>query len=107
MQGSPDSERAPGLRDRNGPGAPPVATGARVSPEPPQATDRFQDRRGERRRVGGDQIIPFSFHFAQMRFMAASACLSASSGVSAPVAALANMLFNTQVLNVSSMAALE
>ena len=45
-------------------------------------------------------------HLSQICFIAASACARAFSGVSAPVAARANMLLSTQVLNVSSMAAL-
>ena len=42
--------------------------------------------------------IPFSFHLAKMRRHWASASLSAASGEAAPLAALANITFSTQVL---------
>ena len=49
---------------------------------------------------------PFSFHLAKMRLQAVSASFSASSGLAEPLAAFANMTFSTQVLKISSMAAL-
>ena len=42
--------------------------------------------------AASDQIIFRSFHFAQIAFIVASACLRAFSGVSAPVAASANIV---------------
>src|SRR5260370_3686250 len=54
-----------------------------------------------------DQIIFRSFHFAQIAFILASARERAFSGVSAPAAASANIVLITQVLKVSSIAALE
>src|SRR5512146_45218 len=53
----------------------------------------------------GDQIIFFSFHLAQMLLYRCSASLTAASGVRAPVTVFANIVFRTQVLNASSMAA--
>ena len=72
--------------------------------EPPVA--RGRSLLGRRAGCNSDQILPFSFHLAKMRLHWASAALSAFSGDSAPVAALANMVLITQVLNVSSIAAL-
>jgi hypothetical protein len=54
-----------------------------------------------------DQIIFRSFHFDQIAFILASARLRAFSGVSAPAAASENIVLITQVLKVSSIAALE
>jgi hypothetical protein len=50
--------------------------------------------------------LPRSRHFWKMRCTCASAWLRASSGVSLPVAAWANMVEITQVPKISSMAAL-
>ena len=61
-----------------------------------------------RRPLMPDAQIRFrSCHFAQIAFIAVSACSRAFSGVSAPVAALANIVLITQVLNASSIAAFE
>src|SRR6476620_648918 len=46
-------------------------------------------------------------HFSQIFLYLSSASLTAASGLSAPVAAWANMVFSTQVLYPSSIAAVE
>src|SRR5262245_44760951 len=55
---------------------------------------------------GRRYILPRSRHFWKICCTCASAWLRASSGVSLPVAAWANMVGITQVLKISSMAAL-
>src|SRR3989304_1046070 len=45
---------------------------------------------------------PFSFHLPKMRLQAASASLSASSGVALPAAAFANITVRTQVFQIGN-----
>src|SRR5262249_31792061 len=58
------------------------------------------------RHPGRRYILPRSRHFWKIRCTCASAWLRASSGDTLPVAAWANMVEITQVLKISSMAAL-
>src|SRR5262249_15568628 len=55
----------------------------------------------------GGQIIFRSFHFAQIAFILLSARTRALSGVSAPVAASANIVLSTQVCQHSAIAGVE